>query len=279
MHSLAAKSPALAANSIRGRVRAAWFLLFFSAMFAGCSGFVTDETVGWSAEKLYNEAMDEMSSSNWNKAGKLFEKLEARYPYGTYAQQGQLELAYAYYKDTEPAQALSACDQFIKVYPNHPNVDYAYYLKGLVNFNDDLGIFGNLVAQDVTERDSKAARESFDSFKVLVQKFPDSRYSKDATARMNYLVNALASNSVHIARFYLRRGAYVAAVNRTQYSMLNYPDAPANEEGLAIMVEAYGKLGEKQLRDDAQRVLALNFPKSRYLAGYTAPKLPWYRLW
>lgn len=277
MHSLAAKSPAFPGNAVRSaRAWCAWILFL---VVAGCSGFSADETVGWTADKIYTQAKEEMDSHNWHKASQLLEKLEARYPYGTYAQQAQLELAYSYYKDAEPAQALSACDQFMKVYPNHPNVDYAYYLKGLVNFNDDLGILGNLVSQDITERDSKAARESFDSFKLLVQKFPDSRYGKDSIARMNYLVNALASSEVHVARFYLRRGAYIAAVNRTQSALKNYPDAPANEEGLAIMVEAYDKLGEKELGADAQRVLALNFPKSRYLPGYKEGKKPWYKLW
>jgi outer membrane protein assembly factor BamD len=278
MHSLAANWLAFAETPVFGRLRAAIYLIFAFAL-ASCASWNADETLSWSADKIHAEAKDQMDSTNWNKAAKLLEKLVSRYPYGTYAQQGQLELAYSYYKDNEPVQALAACDQFIKLYPNHSNVDYAYYLKGLINFNDDLGFFGSLVAQDITERDSKAARESFDSFKVLVQKFPDSKYTKDAIARMNYLVNALASSNVHIARFYLRRGAFVAAVNRAQTALQNYPGAPANEEGLAIMVDAYDKLGEPELRDDARRVLELNFPKSRYLAGYTEKKLPWYRLW
>jgi outer membrane protein assembly factor BamD len=278
MHSLAANWLAIAETPVFGRLRTVIYLILALAL-ASCSSWNADETLSWSADKLHSEAKDQMDSTNWTKATKLLEKLVSRYPYGTYAQQAQLELAYSYYKDNEPVQAIAACDQFIKVYPNHPNVDYAYYLKGLINFNDDLGFFGSLVAQDITERDSKAARESFDSFKVLVQKFPDSKYTKDAIARMNYLVNALASSNVHIARFYLRRGAFVAAVNRAQTALQNYPGAPANEEGLAIMVDAYDKLGETELRDDARRVLELNFPKSRYLAGYAEKKLPWYRLW
>jgi outer membrane protein assembly factor BamD len=278
MHSLAANWLAIAETRVFGRLRTAIYLILAVAL-ASCASWNADETLSWSADKLHAEAKDQMDSTNWAKASKLLEKLVSRYPYGTYAQQAQLELAYSYYKDNEQVQAISACDQFIKLYPNHPNVDYAYYLKGLVNFNDDLGFFGSLVAQDITERDSKAARESFDSFKVLVQKFPDSKYTKDAIARMNYLVNALASSNVHIARFYLRRGAYIAAANRAQTALQNYPGAPANEEGLAIMVDAYDKLGETELRDDAHRVLELNFPKSRYLAGYVEKKLPWYRLW
>jgi outer membrane protein assembly factor BamD len=279
MHSVAAKSTLFAAIPAFGRLRAAMIFIVFAALLSGCAGFSADETLGWSAEKLYHDAMDEMASSNWNKASKLLEKLEARYPYGNYAQQGQLELAYAYYKDIEPAQAIAACDQFIKVYPNHENVDYAYYLKGLINFNDDLGLLGYIAAQDLSERDPKQARESFDSFKVLVLKFPDSKYAKDAIARMNYLVNALASSEVHIAQFYLRRGAFVAAINRSQSALQNYPGAPATEEALAIMIDAYNKLGATELRDDTHRVLAMNFPQSRFLDGYNTNKKPWYRLW
>ncbi len=255
-------------------------LFALAALLSGCSGFgVPDDTVGWSAEKLYGQAKDEMRSGNWNKASKLFEKLEARFPYGLYAQQAQLELAYTYFKDREPASATAACDRFIKLHPNHPNVDYAYYLKGLITFNDDLGLLGAIGSQDLTERDPKAARESFDSFKVLVQKVPNSKYAPDAIARMKYLVNAMASSEVHIARFYLRRGAYVAAANRAQTALLNYADAPATEEALAIMIDAYGKMGMNDLRDDAKRVLNQNFPKSKWLAGYTEPSKPWYRLW
>jgi outer membrane protein assembly factor BamD len=262
------------------RLRGGFAAAAFAVLLAACSGFgVPDETVGWSAEKLYKEAKDEMSSSNWNKASKLFEKLEARFPYGLYAQQAQLELAYTYFKDQEPASATAACDRFIKLHPNHPNVDYAYYLKGLITFNDDLGLLGAIGSQDLSERDPKAARESFDSFKVLVQKFPDSKYTPDAMARMKYLVNALAFAEVHVARYYLRRGAYVAAANRGQTALLNYPEAPATEEALAIMVAAYDKLGMTELRDDAKRVLTQNFPKSRWIAGYTEPGKSWYRLW
>jgi len=255
-------------------------LLALAALAAGCGALtVTDETIGWTAEKMYNEARDEMQAANWTKASKLLEKLEARFPYGRYAQQAQLDLAYVYYKDTEFASSIAACDRFIKLHPGHPNVDYAYYLKGLVSFNDDLGLLGVLAAQDLTERDPKAARDSFDAFKDLALRFPNSKYTPDAIARMSYLVNALAGSEVHIARYYLRRGAYVAAANRAQAMLRNYPDAPVGEEALAIMIEAYDRLGTTDLRDDARRVLVKNFPQSRYLAGYTQSAKAWYKLW
>jgi outer membrane protein assembly factor BamD len=256
--------------------------LAVSLVLGGCGLLpeVVDETAGWSAQKLYATAKDELASGNYERAIKLFETLEARYPYGRYAQQAQLEVAYAYYKDNEPISAIAACDRFIKLHPNHPNVDYAYYLKGLANFNEDLGLLGQLVDQDLSERDPRAAREAFEAFKELVTRFPDSKYTPDATARMKYLVNALAANEVHVAKYYLKRQAWVAAANRAKEVLKTYPQAPATEEALAILAVAYDKLGLADLRDDARRVLALNFPNSRYLArGVSLEGKPWYRFW
>ncbi len=238
----------------------------------------SDETAGWSASKLYSEAKDSMNDGAFDKAIKYFEKLEARYPYGRYAQQAQLEVAYAYYKQQEPASAIAACDRFIRLHPNHASVDYAYYLKGLVNFNEDLGLLGHISNQDLTERDPKAAKESFDAFKELVTRFPESKYSIDATKRMNYLINALASHEVHAADYYMRRGAYVAAINRAQTTLKTYPDAPANEQALFILVKAYDALNMTDLRDDADRVMRTNFPESVYIKG-AKDKEPWWKLW
>ena len=238
----------------------------------------TDETKGWSAAKLYAEAKSALSERAFDNAIKYYQKLEARYPYGRFAQQAQIEVAYAHYKDGEPALALAAADRFIKLHPNHPNVDYVYYLKGLTNFNEDLGIMGFISGQDLSERDPKAAVESFEAFKELVNRFPDSKYTPDAIARMKYLVNALAAHEVHVARYYYKRGAHVAAVNRAQYALKTYPQAPATEEGLVIMVKAYDALGLKDLRDDAERVLLRNVPNSIYLAGRSR-STSWWRIW
>jgi outer membrane protein assembly factor BamD len=238
-----------------------------------------DETRGWSAQKLYSEAKDNLNNRNYPTAVKYYQKLEARYPYGRFAQQAQLEMAYAYYKDNEPAQAIGAADRFIKLHPGHPNVDYAYYLRGLANFNEDIGWVGYLGGQDLTERDPKAAREAFEAFKELVTRFPKSRYTPDAIARMNYLLNALASHEIHVARYYMKRTAYVAAANRAQYALKAYPQAPANEEGLVILVKAYDALGMNDLRDDAERVLNKNFPNSVYLRGGPKSKVPWWQIW
>ena len=221
-----------------------------------------DPESGWSAAKLYSEAKDALDGGQYDLAIKHYETLEARFPYGVYSQQAQLEIAYAYYKQNEQAPAVAAADRFIKLHPNHRNVDYAYYLKGLAYFNDDEGLLGRISRQDRTERDPKSARESFESFKDLVKKFPDSKYAPDSIARMKYLVNALASHEIHVARYYMKRGAYVAAANRAQYALKTYPEAPARKEALLIMVRAYDVLGMPQLRDDAERVLRKNFPES-----------------
>ncbi len=272
----------LASLLIRPFTRAANTSLLAVALALGGCGLlpeVVDETAGWSAQKLYAEAKDNLDSGNYERAIKLFETLEARYPYGRYAQQAQLEVAYAYHKDNEPISAIAACDRFIKLHPNHPNVDYAYYLKGLSNFNEDLGLFGKLVEQDLSERDPKAARDAFEAFKELATRFPDSKYTPDATARMKYLVNALASNEVHVAKYYLKREAYVAAANRAKEVLKTYPEAPATEEALAILVIAYDKLKLTDLRDDALRVLKLNFPNSKFAQGVNLEGKPWYRFW
>lgn len=239
-----------------------------------------DETAHWSAERLYGEAKDSMASKDWTQAIKYFEKLEARYPYGRFAQQAQIEIAYAYWKDNERASALAAIDRFIKQYPNHPHVDYAYYLKGLVNFNENTGLLSGLSDPDMSERDPKATRDAYASFKELVTRFPDSKYAEDSAARMRYLVNSLASHEVHVARYYMKRGAYVAAVNRAQYALQEYPRAPATEEAIYVMVKAYDALGLDDLRDAADRVLRTNFPNSQYLKpGGVRRDAPWWKLW
>lgn len=238
-----------------------------------------DETKGWSAQKLYAEARAALDSRSYEKAVGYYQKLEGRYPYGRFAQQAQMELAYAYYKDKDPAGAITAAERFIKNHPNHPNVDYLYYIKGVANFNDDLGIMGFVSGQDMSERDPKAARDAFDAFKELAAKFPDSKYTPDAIERMKYLVNALAASEIHVARYYMTRGAYVAAANRVQFSLKTYPTAPANEEGLLLLVKAYDALGMKDLRSDAERVMMKNFPDSKYLRGDGRERAPWWQIW
>ena len=230
-----------------------------------------------SAEGIYAQATEQMNSANYPGAIKLFETLQSRYPYGRYAQQAQMEIAYAYYKQSEPESALSAVERFIKQYPNSPHVDYAYYLKGLVNFDDDLGLFGEGFHPDLSERNPKGPREAFDAFKDLVTRFPTSKYAADSKLRMQYLVNALARHETQVANYYLRRGAYVAAVNRANGVLIDFPQAPATREALQIIVQAYDAMGLKDLRDDSQRVLDKNFTKD----GVKPDVIPrqWWKFW
>jgi len=251
------------------------------ALLGACStkGDLQDETSGWSAERLYGEARDAMNAKEWPKAIKYFEKLEARFPYGRYAQQAQLEIAYAHWKNDESASALAAADRFIKLYPGHPSVDYAYYLKGLVNFAQKEGLIAYFAGSDMSDRDPKTTQEAYLAFKEVVTRFPDSKYAADSSARMRFLVYSLAQHDVYDARYYLRRGAYLAAANRAQSAVRNYPDTPATEEALFVMKQAYDKLGIADLRDDAYRVLEKNFPSSPYLKGDVRRYAPWWRVW
>jgi outer membrane protein assembly factor BamD len=239
----------------------------------------SDETKNWSATKLYDEAQQEMSGGHYEAAIKLFEKLETNYPFGTYAAQAQMEIAYAHYKAQDQAEALAAVERFIKLHPNHPQVDYMYYLRGLINFNDQLGFLSFIYEQDPTERDPKATREAFAAFKALVDKFPNSKYAPDSIARMKYLINAMASYEVHVADYYYRRGAYLAALNRAQSAVADYTDAPAREQALFLMVRCYDKLGMLDLRDDAQRVFLHNYPNSPLMHPEQANGKPWWKFW
>jgi outer membrane protein assembly factor BamD len=240
------------------------------ATLAGCSWFnidlgQKDQTANWDADKLYSEARIELSNGNWARSRDLFQKLESRFPFGRHAQQALMEIAYTYYKEGETAQAVQTADRFIRQYPNHPNVDYVYYLKGLSSFNEDLGFLGRLLSQDISERDAKAAREAFDAFKDLVTRYPDSRYAEDARARMRYLVNSQAQAEVNVARFYFARKAYLAAIQRSQTVVRDFQRTPAVEEALYLMALSYEELNLRDLRQDTERVLALNYPNSRYL--------------
>lgn len=253
--------------------------LILVLLLSGCSWFEKKEEPNLSASKLFSDAMGDMDDKNYEQAIKKFETLEARYPYGRYAEQAQLEVAYAYYKQEDVASTTAACDRFIKLHPTHPNVDYAYYMKGLANFNENMGVIASIGGQDMTERDPKQARQSYDAFKELATRFPNSKYTEDAAARMRYVLNGLANYEVQVARYYMKRKAYVAAVNRAQYILQNYQKTPATEEALLIMVKAYDAMGMTDLRDDAERVMKQNFPNSKYLSGSAYGYRPWWNFW
>ena len=252
---------------------------FIALALSGCSLLpeVKEETAGWSADRLYKTAHEAMVEGNYIRATKLFDTLEARYPYGRYAQQAILESAYANWRAGEQAAAIAAADRFIRTYPNHPNVDYAFYLKGLVHFREDQGLIGYVYELDLSQRDPKEMRSSFAAFKELTSRFPDSQYYQDSIARMRYLENAMSEYETNVANYYFRRGAYIASVNRAQGSLLNFPQTPANARALDLMQKSYTSLGLNQLADDSRQILVKTYPNSPFVTGERTR--PWYDFW
>jgi outer membrane protein assembly factor BamD len=258
-----------------------WLAICATAwLMAGCSSTPVDKTANMSPKQIYSDAQDSANDGAYDKAVPLYEKLEGRAAGTPLAQQAQLDKAYAQWKAGDKAPAVATLDRFMKLHPASPAFDYALYLKGVINFNDDLGLFSWMTRQDLSERDQKAAKESFESFKELVTRFPDSRYTPDARMRMTYIVNSLAQYEVHVARYYYTHGAYLAAINRAQVALADYNGVPALEEALYIMYKSYDKLGMTELRDDTQRIMTATYPKSEYLAnGFKSKDDPWWKMW
>jgi outer membrane protein assembly factor BamD len=257
--------------------------VFLLLTLAACSVFEplpegNAPTKAGSAEELYAEAKANLNDGEYTDALKRYEKLQARFPYGRYAQQSMLEMAYAYYRQAEPDPAISTADRFIKQFPNNPHIDYAYYLKGLANFNGEVSLLTTFSGQDASERDPRAPQESFEAFKELVTRFPNSQYAPDARIRMQYLINILAKHELHIARYYHRRGAYLAAVNRAQNILKLYPTSPATRDALAVMVQSYDAMGMTQLRDDTQAILIKNGGTTISLLSQQ-PDKSWWQIW
>jgi len=238
--------------------------LYTLTILSGCSGDpITDN---WPVEVLYQEAKDALDVGDYETAIKYYEILEARYPFGKYAQQAQLDIIYAYYKYEEPESALVAADRFIKLYPRHQNVDYVYYLKGLINFELDQGMLDRFLPLDHSQRDPTASKRAFQEFAELIRRFPNSRYSQDARQRMIHLRNQLAQHELHVAKFYMKRSAYLAAANRAQTVVQAYPRTPAVPEALVIMAKAYKIIALNDLSDNALKVLKLNYPDHKGIA-------------
>lgn len=237
-------------------------LLLAFSLLPACSYFEDkeDETLDWDAERLYAEAKGALDAGYWSEAVGYYEKLESRYPFGVYGQQSVLDLAYAYYKNNQPEAAVSACDRFIKLYPQNDHVDYAYYLRGLANFNKGKGLIDRVANIDASQRDPGAAMQSFRDFSELVERFPDSQYAGDARKRMVFLRNILAEHEIHVAHYYMRRQAYLAAVNRARQVVEQYQRTPSVPDALSIMAKAYKILGMDDLSRDSLRVLELNYP-------------------
>lgn len=270
------------ARAVSARRGLAW--LSVAAVVWGltaCSSTPKDEFADTPVDELYAEAKDNMLNGGYERAIKALERIEGRAAGTFLAQQAQLDLAYVYWKSGERAQALATLERFIRLHPSSPGFDYALYLRGLVQFNDDLGFFSGIAKQSPAERDQQASRDAFQAFKQLVDLFPASRYTPDAKLRMDYIVNTLAAHEVGVARYYFRRGAYVAAVNRAQHAVTEFAQTPSIEEALHIMMLSYERLGLADLRSDAERVLRLNYPDSRFLSSDSASgrERTWWRLW
>lgn len=240
----------------------AWVILTLCLIVTGCSETpdeTNDEYAEWTAEQFYRQARDALNEKRYEKAAKLYEKLEARYPFGKYATQAQMDVAYAYYKNDEPDSAIAAADRFIKLNPAHPNVDYAYYIKGLVNYNRGITFIDRFVPTDSSQRDPGATLDSYKDFDELVRRFPNSRYAEDSKQRMLSLRNNLAMHEIHVADFYMRREAFLAAARRCGEVIRKYQKTQAVPVALEIMEQAYRKLGLVQLADDTHRVFELNY--------------------
>jgi outer membrane protein assembly factor BamD len=262
----------------RTLLRIAFVMLL--AVLAGCSlfhrGKKGDPLDTLPVEELYQKGVDALQSGNNDFAARSFERLVARFPFGPYTEQSQINLAYAQYKDGKPDDAYSTVNRFIKTYPTHRHIDYAYYLRGLINFNRSAGMVERYVGQDMTKRDQANLRQSFDDFGALVSRYPTSVYTADSRQRMVYLRNMMAQSELHVAVFYLRRNAYVAAANRAKAIVETYPQSPQAGDALAIMVESYEHLGEQKLADDAERVLKLNYPEHPFFSGHWPEYRAWY---
>ena len=239
------------------------FLIFTFALLSGCS---SDENFGNSGEDfLYTEGVRSINISNWARAITIFQQLEAQFPFGQYAEQSQLELIYAYYRNSEPEAARAAADRFIRLYPDSESLDYAYYMKGMAYYSEDSRILGRYLPTDPSKRDPGKARESFADFAQLLNIYPNSQYAGDARARMVYLKNLLAAYEVHVAEFYIKRQAYLSSLNRARYVVENYQGAPAVPRALEIMIEMYLRLGLNDLADASLEILKLNYPDSPQL--------------
>lgn len=243
------------------RTALALFMAAVAGMTSSCSWLPStpdDPTLEWSADKLYSEARDALDDSNWSMAKEYYTKLESRYPFGRYAQQAQIEMAYAAWKDDDPAAAIQACDRFLRAYPNHPSSDYVIYLKALATLNEDEGFFARLTKQDIADRDAQAARDAFDVFKLLVEKYPDSRYAPEARRRLHELVLAQGKHELTVAQFYYDRHAYVAAIQRAQRVLQDFQQTPYADDALKVIAASYEKLGMKDRQADVERVIEMN---------------------
>lgn len=259
-------------------------VLLAALALAGCGKFKwfqKDEPLETlPVEEMYSTAKTSLESGNLSRARRYYQRLIARFPYGPYTEQAQLELAYAQYKGNNPEDATSSVNRFIRTYPTHPHIDYAYYLKALINFNRENAFFDRIARIDMTQRDQGAPRQAFNDFAELINRYPNSIYAPDARQRMVHLRNLMARHEINVAKYYLRREAYVAAANRGKHLLEHYPQSMHDGDALAVMIESYHQLGQETLASDARRVLQQNHPDHPYLQGDWPEKRSLFkRLW
>ena len=223
------------------------------------------ETLG--VEALYAEAKEALNDGNFGRAQQYYTRLIARFPFGPYSEQAQLELAYVQFKLGKHEDATSAIDRFIRTYPRHPHIDYAHYLKAVINFDRNVSILTRLARTDVSARDLNGPIQSFNDFNEVIRRYPNSLYAPDARQRMVYLRNQLARHELNVGLYYLRRGAYVASANRGKFLLENYPQSEYDGDAVALLASSYTALGQKTLAGDARRVLEKNYPQHPYLSG------------
>jgi outer membrane protein assembly factor BamD len=245
-------------------------VLAVCAVLSACSVISDkyDDTLTWSEKTTYQKAQDALEAKDYTNAVKYFELFEGRFPLNKLSKQALFNTAYAYHKNGDKAMAAQAVERFIAQYPNDEQVDYAYYLRGIIYFNDNLGLFGRFAESSYSQRDPQSMRQSYEAFKMLLARFPQSKYSVDALDRMRFIINSLADHDVKIAQYYYKKGAYLAAANRGAQALKEYDKAPAIEEALFIMYKSYAELGLKEQSMQAKQILDKNFPKSKFLANF-----------
>lgn len=247
-----------------------WLLLLVVAMtvLQGCGKkdeVKEVEVTNQTSLEMYLAAKRALDSGVWSTAAEKYKALRSHYPFGHYTEQGYLELAYAQYKLYQMEQAVSTVDRFIKNYPAHKNLDYAYYLKGLIYFDSDRGMMQRMNPDKSADRNQDNIRNAFTAFKNFIERYPDSLYGPDAKKRMIYLKNQLAAYEVQVASYYLRRGAPIAAVNRAKFVLETFQDTPSVANALALMVESYKTLEEPELAEHSKEMLVANYPNHKYL--------------
>ena len=272
--------PAALANASTRLIRVVLITVATAVTLSGCLfGKDKDDEPQSGAQVIYDRAKKSLEGGDFFNAIRYYETLEARYPFSNQARQGQLDLIYAHYRNNSPEQVIDAAEQFERENPTHPRVDYTLYMRGMAQFSGEKGYFHRLLRIDLSKRPPKDARDAYSAFAELLRRYPNSIYAPDARQRMIFLRNRVAEHENHIARFYLERGAYAAALSRANYTLQTYDGAPTTPDTLQIMVESYRAMGMEDLAQDAEQVLQQSYPDARLRRVKVDKNEPWYKLW